>query len=220
MMRSRSSEGETPTRIRERTASLARPARRGPPRGAACCRDHHGHGRPVPHRFEHRCPNLLIPRYITRATQPGAHVQIFWVAPANVDSRHVIGGGGCASGSMREGHGCRDELPSSVYRWYDYVVIYPPQIREPSCVRVLLGGYIEYKNGDRSTVHGTAGLLCTAVSSGYVMRTGSHFAEFEIIGNTYIGTPYIGIVRPMPNLDAGATANEECYYLIGETDLF
>ena len=24
----------------------------------------------------------------------------------------------------------------------------------------------------------------------------------------------------MPNLDAGATANEECYYLIGETDLY
>ena len=71
---------------------------------------------------------------------------------------------------------------------------------------VLLGGYNEHRNGDKATVYGT-GPLCTAVSSIYVMRTGSHFAEFEIIN----GSPYIGIVRPMPNLDAAAYAGKSFF---------
>ena len=85
---------------------------------------------------------------------------------------------------------------------------------------VLLGQQgIEHRNGDKSTVCGTGEFLCTALSSIYVMKTGSHYAEFEIIDGTR-GSPYIGIVRPMPNLDAGAAANEECYYLIGERELY
>ena len=81
---------------------------------------------------------------------------------------------------------------------------------------VLLGERIEHRNGNKATVYGSGHLLvCTALSSIYTMRTGSHYAEFEITG-----TPIIGIVRPMPSLDAGATANEECYYLIGERELY
>ena len=71
---------------------------------------------------------------------------------------------------------------------------------------VLLGGYIEYRNGDKSTVDGTGfydGDVSTAVSSSYLMRSGTHFAEFQITG-----TPSIGIVRPMPGLDAGAYYEE------------
>ena len=79
---------------------------------------------------------------------------------------------------------------------------------------VLLGSGIRHRNGNKATVYGLH-YLCTALSSSYVMRTGSHFAEFEIIDEE----PYIGIVRPMPNLDAGATANEDRYFLIGEREL-
>ena len=66
---------------------------------------------------------------------------------------------------------------------------------------VLLGGYIEHRNGDKTTVRAYEYCdECTAVSSGNVMRTGTHYARFNLIR----GTPCIGIVRPMPSLDAGA----------------
>ena len=68
---------------------------------------------------------------------------------------------------------------------------------------VLLGGYIEYLNGDKTTVCAKDGFNGVAVSSGYVMRSGAHYAEFQING-----TPYIGVVRPMPGLDAGAYDDE------------
>ena len=68
---------------------------------------------------------------------------------------------------------------------------------------VLLGEGIEYQDGDRATVHGPGDKSCAAVSS-YVMRSGVHYVEFKIIS----GTPKIGIVRPMPNLDADAYAGE------------
>ena len=80
---------------------------------------------------------------------------------------------------------------------------------------VLLGQGIEHRNGDRATVH-TTGPLCTAVTSNCVMRTGSHFAEFEIVTGT-TGTPYIGIVRPMPGLDRNY--GEDCFF-IGKFDLY
>ena len=64
---------------------------------------------------------------------------------------------------------------------------------------VLLGGGIEHQNGDKNRVHGTdSEHVCTAVSSSYVMGSGSHYAEFKITK-----TPSIGIARPMPGLDAG-----------------
>ena len=65
---------------------------------------------------------------------------------------------------------------------------------------VLLGGYIEHPNGDKTTVRGTSHYFgSVAVSSGYVMSSGAHYAEFQITGS-----PCIGIVRPMPGLDTGA----------------
>ena len=74
---------------------------------------------------------------------------------------------------------------------------------------VLLGAYIGYRNWDKTAVCGTKkGDFCTAVSSGHVMRSGIHFAEFEIIS----GEPYIGIVRPMPSLDAEAYEND-CFFV-------
>ena len=71
---------------------------------------------------------------------------------------------------------------------------------------VLLGDRegIEYQDGDRATVHGPGDISCAAVSSIYAMRSGVHYVEFKII----FGTPNIGIVRPMPNLDADAYAGE------------
>mmetsp|Transcript_8037 Transcript_8037/g.18801 ORF Transcript_8037/g.18801 Transcript_8037/m.18801 type:complete len:416 (+) Transcript_8037:525-1772(+) len=54
------------------------------------------------------------------------------------------------------------------------------------------------------------GDYCTAVSSGYVMTSGVHCVEF----NTTALPCCIGIVRPMPNLDAGAY--EDSCFFIGE----
>ena len=70
---------------------------------------------------------------------------------------------------------------------------------------VLFGGCrIEHRNGDRTTVRGIGDdeEISSAVSSGYVMSSGSHYAEFPITGK-----PCIGIVRPMPGLDARAYDN-------------
>ena len=108
-----------------------------------------------------------------------------------------------------------DSLPQYVTGTTSWLSILH-NFEHPLLFDVLLGGGIEHRNGDKATVYGTGyQRLCTAVSSVDVMSTGSHFAEFQITG-----TPYIGIVRPMPSLDAGATANEECYYLIGERELY
>jgi len=80
---------------------------------------------------------------------------------------------------------------------------------------VLLGAYIGYQNWDKTAVLGTKkGDFCTAVSSGHVMRSGIHYAEFRIIS----GEPYIGIVRLMPNLDAGAY--EGSFYFISESAFY
>jgi len=74
------------------------------------------------------------------------------------------------------------------------------RFEHPLIFDVLLGGGIEHRNGNLSKVYGTGdGYVCTAVSSHCVMRLGAHYAEFQIAGE-----PWIGIVRPMPNLDAGA----------------
>ena len=64
---------------------------------------------------------------------------------------------------------------------------------------VLLGGYVEHLDGDKTKVRGTGDFNSVAVSSGCVMRSGAHYAEFQIVGE-----PFIGVVRPMPGLDAGA----------------
>ncbi|EJK74127.1 hypothetical protein THAOC_04216 [Thalassiosira oceanica] len=70
---------------------------------------------------------------------------------------------------------------------------------------VLLGCYIEHRNGDKTTVRGTGHVFdsSVAVSSNCVMKSGVHIAKFLITGE-----PYIGIVRPMPGLDAGAYQEE------------
>ena len=81
------------------------------------------------------------------------------------------------------------------------------RFERPLVFDVLLGGDIEYRHGDESTVCGT-GKCCIAVSSGYVMRSGSHYAQFKFIS----GEPFIGIVRPMPGLDAGAY-NDSCRFV-------
>ena len=78
---------------------------------------------------------------------------------------------------------------------------------------VLLGGTIEHRNGDETTVCSTSS-LCTALSSSYVMRSGSHYAEFKIIA----GDPIIGVVRPMPGLDDDE--HDYGFYFIGDQDKY
>jgi len=61
----------------------------------------------------------------------------------------------------------------------------------------LLGRGIKHRNKNRTSIRGTTGIKCAAVANNYVMETGIHYAEFRITGERC----YIGIVRPMPNLD-------------------
>ena len=66
----------------------------------------------------------------------------------------------------------------------------------------LLGRGIEHANERRTFIHTDYG-ICTAVASNYVMESGVHYAELSITGKNYIG-----IVRPMPNLDPARYAND------------
>ncbi|EJK60047.1 hypothetical protein THAOC_19668 [Thalassiosira oceanica] len=68
---------------------------------------------------------------------------------------------------------------------------------DPLKFDTLLGRGIEHIN-ERGTSVRTCGTV-TAVASNYVMKSGIHYAEFQITD----GFPRIGIVRPMPNLDLG-----------------
>ncbi|EJK54942.1 hypothetical protein THAOC_25383, partial [Thalassiosira oceanica] len=61
----------------------------------------------------------------------------------------------------------------------------------------LLGGGIDHKNGRRTSVaRSTNNGFGTAIAREFVMESGSHYAEFHVI----TGQPWLGIVRPLPNL--------------------
>ena len=65
----------------------------------------------------------------------------------------------------------------------------------------LLGRGIAHHKEHKTSVHGTTGNTnanSTAIASNYVMESGIHYTEFQIIA----GRPQIGIARPMPNLDS------------------
>ncbi|EJK71160.1 hypothetical protein THAOC_07426, partial [Thalassiosira oceanica] len=81
---------------------------------------------------------------------------------------------------------------------------------------VLLGGYIEHRNGDKTAVCAKGGDYrdSVAVSGTYIMRSGVHYVEFLITGQ-----PYIGIARPMPGLDADAY-QEGDFCFIGDDHSF
>ena len=71
----------------------------------------------------------------------------------------------------------------------------------------LLGRGMEHTNERRTSVRtgSRTGYVGTssAFASNYVMESGIHYAEFHIVK----GRPYIGIVRPMPNLDLARYAS-------------
>ncbi|EJK47890.1 hypothetical protein THAOC_33358, partial [Thalassiosira oceanica] len=85
----------------------------------------------------------------------------------------------------------------------------------PLLFDVLIGECIEHLNGDKTTVCAAGGgfSISSAVASRHVMSCGAHFAEFQITGS-----PEIGIVRPMPSLDAGAYQGD--FYFIDESRLY
>ena len=71
----------------------------------------------------------------------------------------------------------------------------------------LLGRGIEHPNGVKTSVYCGSANFCTAVASNYVMESGIHRAEF-----LFSGLPYIGIVRPMPNLDPDRYASDDFHF--------
>ena len=78
---------------------------------------------------------------------------------------------------------------------------------EPLKFDTLLGRDIEHANERRTSVRASDG-FSAAVASNYVMVSGIHYAEFHIAE----GLPWIGIVRPIPNLDPARYANEDFYF--------
>ena len=72
----------------------------------------------------------------------------------------------------------------------------------------LLGRGIEHQNGMRTSVRATCDDIATAVASNYVMISGTHYANFSVTCEE----SYIGIVRPMPNLDPARFADVEFHF--------
>ena len=64
---------------------------------------------------------------------------------------------------------------------------------------------VEHQNG-RRTVRCSG--VCTAVANNFVMTAGIHYTDFHMAA----GTPYLGIVRPMPNLDRSRFGNRFSFY--------
>ena len=73
----------------------------------------------------------------------------------------------------------------------------------------LLGRCIGHANEDKSSVRcRNSESLSTAVANNYVMVSGIHYTEFYIYAGLNAAHYYIGIVRPMPNLDPARFAND------------
>ena len=78
---------------------------------------------------------------------------------------------------------------------------------------ILLGGSIAYDPcacGERDVVIMLGEDESSAVASGYVMKSGIHYAEFDFYRGIIIGIDVIiGIVRPLSNLDVSEFADSE-----------
>ena len=82
---------------------------------------------------------------------------------------------------------------------------------------VLLGGGLEHRDGDKSRVYGTTDDHCTALSSSYVMSSGSHYAEFQFTALNYYA-PFFGVARTMPKRILGS--EDFCFFRSVHFDTF
>ncbi|EJK59093.1 hypothetical protein THAOC_20729 [Thalassiosira oceanica] len=78
----------------------------------------------------------------------------------------------------------------------------------------LLGRGIGHTNERRTSVHASGG-VSTAVASNYVMESGIHYAEFQFQFQISGGRSFIGVARPMPNLDLVRYANGIFHFFVG-----
>ena len=87
------------------------------------------------------------------------------------------------------------------------------ELERPLKFDTLLGSGIEYAGDGRTSVRttGNNSSTCTAVASIYVMDSGIHYAEFQITA----GYPFIGVVRPISNLDPDRFADSS-FQFFGE----
>lgn len=72
----------------------------------------------------------------------------------------------------------------------------------------VLGSGIELSCCKRTLITDEGDITGTAIASNYVMESGIHFAEFSIVG----GRPYLGIVRPIPNLDPYRFSDDDGHF--------
>ncbi|EJK59108.1 hypothetical protein THAOC_20712 [Thalassiosira oceanica] len=181
-------------RIRERAASSAR-ARKREPRVAACCcycvrnvTSFLGTSREL--------LNLALTCKSFGWRQPLSTLNLSLVEEV---ARQTV-----CSGATDEEIGCLPQYVRGMATWLS--ILY--RFEHLLLFDVLLGGYIEHRNGDKTAVcaSGNDG-ISVAVSSSHVMSSGAHYAEFLITDK-----PSIGIGRPMPGLEAGAYQEEFSFY--------
>ena len=104
--------------------------------------------------------------------------------------------------------GVRIKLPQYVRSTTTWLSILH-ESEHPLKFRTLLGNGIEYHNGRRTLVRGISNDIAgTAIASNYIMVSGEHYAEFRVTGNR----PFLGIVRPMSNLDPDRFSNDNFHF--------
>lgn len=74
----------------------------------------------------------------------------------------------------------------------------------------LLGRGIEHANENKTSVRCAEKGIRTTVATNFVMVSGIHYAEFQITGGRF----FIGVVRPMPNLDPDRFANDDFHFYV------
>ena len=77
----------------------------------------------------------------------------------------------------------------------------------------LLGSGIEHQNERSTSIRLTTSVTSTAIASSYVMESGIHYAVFHTSKSNFIG-----VVRPVPNLDPGRFVNPNFHFFV--TELF
>ena len=134
-----------------------------------------------------------------------------WRQPTSVDTmaldwsliEEVARKAVCSKATDAEMTGCLPHYVSGTTTWLSILNRFEHLLE----FDVLLGGGIEHQNGDKTKVRcADDDVICTALSSSPVMRSGSHYAEFQLITEVLLG---VGIVRPMPGLVASVYEDGE-----------
>ena len=88
----------------------------------------------------------------------------------------------------------------------------------PLKLDTLIGRHIGHLDGRKSSVQLSSvhNKIGSAIASGYVMESGSHYAEFQTMEDDDYHNLYFGIVRPMLTLDLGSFSEENRAHMFND----